>query len=91
VPARTRPTRSANGHGYATEAASAALAWGFANLDVDEIIAMTIPENVRSQRVMEKLGLVRDPSADFDHPRIPEGNPRRRHWLYRLARSTSMT
>jgi RimJ/RimL family protein N-acetyltransferase len=79
------------GQGYATEAARAALAWGFANLDVDEIIAMTIPENLRSQRVMEKLGLVRDPTADFDHPRIAEGHPRRRHWLYRLSRKTAMT
>jgi RimJ/RimL family protein N-acetyltransferase len=72
--------------GYATEAARASLDWGFANLDVDEIVAMTVPANVRSQRVMEKLGMRRDPAADFEHPSIPEGSPLRPHWLFRLPR-----
>lgn len=79
------------GHGYATEAARASIDWGFANLALDEIVAMTVPDNLRSQRVMEKLGLVRDPDADFDHPSIAPGHPRRRHWLYRLSRKTAMT
>lgn len=72
--------------GYATEAARASLAWGFANLELDEIVAMVVPNNVRSQRVMAKLGMTRDPSADFDHPRIPKGSPVRRHWLFRLRK-----
>jgi len=75
------------GAGYATEAARASLAWGFANLDLDEIVAMVVPNNVRSQRVMAKLGMTRDPSADFDHPRIPVDSPVRRHWLFRLRKS----
>lgn len=74
------------GSGYATEAAGAAIAWGFAHLDVSEIVAMVVPENLRSQRVMEKLGMRRDPSADFEHPSIAEGHPRRAHWLFRLPR-----
>jgi RimJ/RimL family protein N-acetyltransferase len=72
--------------GYATEAARASLAWGFANLDVAEIVAMVVPDNLRSQRVMEKLGMQRDPDANFEHPMIPAGNPRRAHWLFRLPR-----
>ena len=75
------------GAGYATEAARASLAWGFANLDLDEIVAMVVPNNVRSQRVMAKLGMTRDPSADFDHPRIPVDSPVRRHWLFRLRKA----
>jgi len=75
------------GAGYATEAARASLAWGFAHLGLSEIVAMVVPDNVRSQRVMEKLGMRRDPTADFDHPRIAEDSPRRAHWLFRIPRS----
>ena len=73
------------GHGYATEAARAAIADGFDNIGVPEIVAFTVPHNVRSRAVMEKLGMQRDPADDFDHPRIAEGSPLRRHVLYRLA------
>jgi ribosomal-protein-alanine N-acetyltransferase len=45
---------------------------------------MTIPANARSQAVMHKLGMTRDPDADFDHPNVPVGHPVRRHWLWRL-------
>jgi hypothetical protein len=34
---------------------------------------------------MERIGLTRDLDGDFDHPRVPEGSPLRRHVLYRLA------
>ena len=46
----------------------------------------TVPANVPSQRVMQRLGMVRDPSADFEHPNVPVGNPMRLHWLWRLSR-----
>jgi ribosomal-protein-alanine N-acetyltransferase len=72
--------------GYATEAARASLAWGFAHLDVPEIVAMVVPDNLRSQRVMAKLGMQRDEAADFEHPLIPVDSPRRAHWLFRLPR-----
>ena len=74
-------------HGYATEGARAALRVGFEHLGLGEIVSMTVPDNVRSRRVMEKLGMTRDPAGDFDHPRVPEGNPRRRHLLYRLTQA----
>ena len=71
------------GHGYATEAAAASLDHGFGPAGLDEIIAFTTTRNVRSQAVMERIGMVHDPDGDFDHPRQPEGSPLRRHVLYR--------
>jgi RimJ/RimL family protein N-acetyltransferase len=70
--------------GLATEGARAALRYGFEQLRLAEIVALTVPANTRSRRVMEKLGMTRDPADDFDHPRIPEGHPIRRHVLYRV-------
>ena len=67
----------------ATEAARAALDYGFNKLGLTEIVALTVPANWRSRRVMERLGMVRSPEDDFDHPRLPEG-PLKRHVVYRL-------
>ena len=74
------------GKGYATEAARAVLDDGFGRLGLDEIVAFTVPANSRSWRVMQRLGMSRDPADDFDHPRVPEGDPLRRCVLYRLQR-----
>ena len=74
------------GQGYATEAARAAVAYGFNSLQLDQIVSFTVPANLNSRRVMEKLGMSRDPADDFDHPLLPEGHALRRHVLYRLAR-----
>jgi RimJ/RimL family protein N-acetyltransferase len=71
------------GHGYATEAASASLRFGFEEAGLDEIVAFTTTRNVRSQAVMERIGMRRDPGGEFDHPSLPEGSPLRRHVLYR--------
>jgi RimJ/RimL family protein N-acetyltransferase len=71
------------GRGYATEAARAALDYGFGTLGLEEIVAITVPANLRSCRVMERLGMTRLPQEDFDHPDAPEG-PLRRCILYRL-------
>ena len=81
-----RFARDAWGHGYATEAARAALAFGFEVIRLDEIVSFTVPANERSRRVMERLGMHRDPADDFDHPRLTPGDPLRRHVLYRLQR-----
>lgn len=58
------------GHGYATEAAREALRFGFEEVGLDEIVSFTVPQNARSIRVMERIGLLRDPAGDFDHPRV---------------------
>jgi RimJ/RimL family protein N-acetyltransferase len=72
------------GKGYASEAARAWLAHGFGKLALPEIVAFTYTGNEPSRRVMERLGMHRDPADDFDHPSIPEGHPLRPHVLYRL-------
>jgi RimJ/RimL family protein N-acetyltransferase len=74
--------------GYATEGARAAAAFGFDALGLEEILSFTVPANVRTRRVMEKLGMTRSESDDFDHPMVPEGHRLRRNVLYRLTRST---
>ena len=81
-----RLARTAWGKGYATEAARAVLAHGFA-LGLDEILAFTVPANIRSRRVMDRLGLRHDPEGAFDHPLIAAGDPLSRHLLYRLGRA----
>ena len=73
------------GHGYAPEAARAWLEFGFGALGLVEIVANACVENGNSRRVMEKLGMTRNPADDFDHPRIADGSPQRRQVLYRLA------
>jgi RimJ/RimL family protein N-acetyltransferase len=72
--------------GLATEGAQAVLSYAFRKLSLDEVVSFTVPANMRSRRVMEKIGLQRDPSHDFDHPGLPAGHPLRRHVLYRLSR-----
>jgi len=78
-----RLVRAYWGRGYATEAAKAALDYGFGEVGLGEIVALTVPANQRSRRVMKRLGMTQSPQDDFDHPRLPEG-PMRRHVLYRL-------
>lgn len=73
------------GQGYAPEAARVALDHAFTQLRAPEVAAFTARVNLPSQRVMQKLGLVRDPHADFEHPRIAAGHPLRPHVLYRIA------
>ena len=72
------------GKGLATEGARAALQYGFNTLGLQQIVSFTVPANQRSRRVMEKLGMTHDPRDDFDHPKLPEGHPLRRHVLYRI-------
>jgi RimJ/RimL family protein N-acetyltransferase len=78
------------GHGYATEAARAAVDWGFDVLALYEIASWTTVANLKSRAVMERIGMTHDPADDFDHPRIPVGHPQRRHVMYRLRRPDSI-
>jgi len=80
-----RLPRAAWGQGYATEAAQAALEFAYRRLEVREVVAITVPGNEASRRVMTRLGMQRDEDGDFDHPRIEAGHPLRRHVLYRKA------
>lgn len=75
-----RLVRSAWGHGYATEAASAALKDSFTRVGLTEVFAYTSPDNIRSQAVMARLNMARDPSYDFT---IPESGWRGLVWVAR--------
>ncbi len=75
------------GHGFATEAAGAALWFGFEQCKLDEIVSFTAVSNRPSQRVMQRIGMSRDRANDFDHPALAEGDPLRRHVLYRVGPS----
>lgn len=76
------------GRGYVTEAAEALLEFGFGVMGLDEIVSFAVWNNRRSTAVMERLGMRRDASGDFDHPRVPDTHPHlKKHVLYRLARS----
>jgi RimJ/RimL family protein N-acetyltransferase len=79
-----RLAASAWGNGYAPEAASASLRFGFEERGLDEIVSFTVPQNRNSWRVMEKIGLRRKPGRDFDHPMVdPELHPHLvRHVFY---------
>lgn len=75
------------GKGYVTEAAEAWLAAGFGAMGLGEIVSFAVWNNRRSIAVMERLGMRRDPSGDFDHPRVPRTHPHlQRHVLYRLTK-----
>ncbi len=73
------------GQGFATEAARGALRVGFDQLGLPEIVAFTSTGHLRSREVMKRLGM-RDTGETFEHPRVPEGHPLRKHCLYFLSR-----
>lgn len=88
VEAGWRLARAYWGKGLATEAATAALDFGFRRLDLREIVAFTALGNTRSQAVMGRLGMIR--SEEFEHPDLPEGSPLRPHVLYRITGNSWM-
>jgi RimJ/RimL family protein N-acetyltransferase len=73
------------GKGYATEAAKAALHFAFGSLALSEVYSFTSLHNLRSRAVMERLNMV-NTHQNFEHPKVPVGNPLREHVLYRLTR-----
>ncbi len=79
-----RLVRSDWGQGYAEEAARAALHVAFVEHGLASIVGMTVPGNVRSWRLMEKLGMGRRPELDFDHPDINPAHPLARHIVYAI-------
>lgn len=74
------------GHGYATEAARAVLGDAASRLGIRDVVAVTTLGNVRSQRVMRRLGMHESVAERYEHPRLPEGHPLRVHVVYRLPR-----
>lgn len=82
-----RLKQSSWGKGYASEAATAWLRFGFETIGLDEIVAFTIPANEPSQKVMRRIGMRRDADGDFLHPSLPEDHPVALHVLFRLSRA----
>jgi ribosomal-protein-alanine N-acetyltransferase len=80
-----RLARHAWGRGYATEAARAVLGFAFGRAGLSEIVSFTAVTNIRSQAVMRRIGMTRDPADDFDHPALPPGHRLRCHVLYRIT------
>ena len=72
------------GYGFVTEAARSAVRYGLEEVGLDEIVSFTNPDNVRSWKVMERLGMIRDPASDFEHPNVPTGHWLRPHIFYRF-------
>jgi RimJ/RimL family protein N-acetyltransferase len=85
-----RLAHSTWGNGLATEGARAVAHYAFETLNLPSLISFTVPANLRSRRVMEKIGMVHDPTADFLHPSLPQGHPLRPHVLYRLSREPEL-
>ena len=82
-----RLKRTAWGKGYASEAAREWLRFGFETIGLEEIVAFTIPANLPSQKVMERIGMTRDPEGDFLNPNLPSDHPFAKHVLYRLKKT----
>lgn len=82
-----RLAKDAWGNGYATEAARAALAYGFGPAGLDEVVSFTSTTNTPSQRVMQRIGMTHDEADDFDHPSLEPGHRLQRHVLYRITKS----
>jgi RimJ/RimL family protein N-acetyltransferase/8-oxo-dGTP pyrophosphatase MutT (NUDIX family) len=79
------------GKGYATEGAKEALKYGFNTLGLNEIVSFTSMHNMRSRRVMDKIGMYHDEKSDFDHPKLPKGHKLRRNVLYRIQKDGTFT
>ena len=74
------------GQGLATEGARAVVSHAFQEFKLSSLVSFTTAANLRSRRVMENIGMVHDPAADFEHPNLPAGHPLRPHVLYRINR-----
>lgn len=74
------------GRGITTEGATAAMGYAFGALGLPELVSYTAERNVRSRRVMERLGMRHDPAEDFSHPKLPSGHRLAHHVLYRRRR-----
>jgi RimJ/RimL family protein N-acetyltransferase len=72
------------GRGFATEAATAVVAMAFGPLGLRKLVSFAPPANLRSQRVMLRIGMVRVPDGDFLHPGLAADHPLALHALYRL-------
>ncbi|KZK95949.1 anhydro-N-acetylmuramic acid kinase [Pseudovibrio sp. Ad46] len=79
-----RLLRSEWGKGFATEAAQMWLGFGLETLKLNEIVSFTPVQNSRSEKVMQRLGMVR--VEEFAHPMLEDGHRLKRQVLYKMTR-----
>lgn len=79
-----RLKKAAWGQGFATEGATACLRYGFSVLGFNEVYSFTAVVNKRSERVMQRIGLIR--IGKFDHPKVDDGSILKRHVLYKITK-----
>jgi ribosomal-protein-alanine N-acetyltransferase len=79
-----RLSRDSWGRDLAPEGGRAVLDLAFGDLRLDEVVSITVPDNWKSRRVMEKLGMTYDPADDFENPTLPVGHPLRANVVYRI-------
>lgn len=70
------------GKGYATEGAKECINYGFSKLNLSEIVSFTASQNIRSCKVMERIGMKY--IDEFNHPVLPKGHPLEKHVLYKI-------
>ncbi len=75
---------SAWGKGFASEAAAKALEVAFEKTKLEEVVAFATVGNLRSHKVMERLGMKKD--YEFEHPGLDSESPHRKHILYRISK-----
>lgn len=83
-----RLARATWGRGIATEAAREVMRFAFLEAGLEELVSFTVPSNLRSRAVMERIGMTRDSADDFEHPGLAPGDPLRAHVLYRRSRAS---
>lgn len=74
------------GQGYAKEAARASFAWAWANTGAPRVVAITAARNLRSQLLMERLGMTRLADGDFVHPAFADVDPLRNSVTFAVDR-----
>ncbi|MCH9633471.1 MAG: Acetyltransferase [Chlamydiae bacterium] len=74
------------GKGYAAEAASEVIKYAFDKLKLQKLVSFTSASNIRSIKLMKRLGMTHNPLDDFEHPKLPEGHALRKHVLYKIRR-----
>lgn len=84
-----RLARDCWGEGYASEAARAALDDAFRRTDAETILATTAKDNLRSQAVMRRLGMLERSDLAFDHPELAENHPLRAHVVFETGRQAA--
>ncbi|MDH5481193.1 MAG: GNAT family N-acetyltransferase, partial [Nitrosomonas sp.] len=77
--------KDAWGKGFATEAAKVAMAFGFNQLALNEIVSFTATTNQRSMAVMERIGM-QNTQQNFNHPAVSPDSPLYEHVLYKVTR-----